>query len=127
MGSGRAWHVTYIDAVSAQAPSAVVLVRAEKFLPNPATAADNAFQTEVPEGRTDEEVSAAALAEMDAVAEALRSVGVRVHVFADPDHTRPDSVFPTTGSRRTPAAWSASTRCTPPTVGTSAAATSSRC
>src|SRR3546814_11130698 len=31
---------------------------------------------------------------MDAVAEALRGAGVRVHVFEDEDHTRPDSVFP---------------------------------
>lgn len=31
---------------------------------------------------------------MDAVADALRQVGVRVHVFNDEDHTRPDSVFP---------------------------------
>ena len=29
-----------------------------------------------------------------AVAEALRAAGVRVHVFDDEDHTRPDSVFP---------------------------------
>src|SRR3546814_20097998 len=31
---------------------------------------------------------------MDALAEALRGAGVRVHVFEDEDHTRPDSVFP---------------------------------
>ena len=31
--------------MSAQAPSAVILVRATKFLPNPSTAADNAFQS----------------------------------------------------------------------------------
>jgi hypothetical protein len=31
---------------------------------------------------------------MDALANALRDVGVRVHVFEDEDHTRPDSVFP---------------------------------
>ncbi len=80
--------------MSAQAPSAVILVRAEKFLPNPATAADNAFQSEVPEGQPDDVISARALAEMDAVADALRAVGVRVHVFEDEDHTRPDSVFP---------------------------------
>ena len=80
--------------MSAQAPSAVILVRAEKFLPNPSTAADNAFQSDVPEGQSDDSVSAKALAEMDAVAEALRVVGVRVHVFDDEDHTRPDSVFP---------------------------------
>lgn len=80
--------------MSAQAPSAVVLVRAERFLPNPATAADNAFQSDLPAGQTDVETSAKALAEMDALADALRAAGVRVHVFSDEDHTRPDSVFP---------------------------------
>ena len=80
--------------MSAQAPSAVILVRADKFLPNPATAADNAFQSDVPAGEPAEAISARALREMDAVAEALRAAGVRVHVFDDEDHTRPDSVFP---------------------------------
>ena len=80
--------------MSAQAPSAVILVRAEKFLPNPLTAADNAFQREAPAGESDAEIQARALAEMDAVAEALRDAGVRVHVFDDEDFTRPDSVFP---------------------------------
>ena len=63
-------------------------------MPNPTTAADNAFQAEVPVGQSEEATSAMAVAEMDAVAEALRSAGVRVHVFDDEDHTRPDSVFP---------------------------------
>ena len=80
--------------MSAQAPSAVILIRAQKFLPNPATAADNAFQTEAPVGDSEETLAAQAVAEMDAVADALRAVGVRVHVFDDEDHTRPDSVFP---------------------------------
>ena len=80
--------------MSAQAPSAVILIRAEKFLPNPSTAADNAFQSDVPEGQPDDAIWAKALAEMDGVADALQAVGVRVHVFADEDHTRPDSVFP---------------------------------
>ncbi|WP_404383396.1 arginine deiminase-related protein [Knoellia locipacati] len=80
--------------MSAQAPSAVVLIRAERFLPNPATAADNAFQRDVPAGQSDVAVSTTALAEMDALADALRAAGVTVHVFADEDHTRPDSVFP---------------------------------
>ncbi|MFC5175233.1 citrulline utilization hydrolase CtlX [Nocardioides taihuensis] len=80
--------------MSAQAPSAVVLVRAERFLPNPATAADNAFQSDLPAGQSDEETALKALAEMDALADALRGAGVRVHVFSDEDHTRPDSVFP---------------------------------
>ena len=86
--------MAYRPSVSAQAPSAVILVRAERFVPNPATAADNAFQTDVPAGQSDEATSTKALAEMDALAQALRDVGVRVHVFADADHTRPDSVFP---------------------------------
>ena len=84
----------YIPSVSAQAPSAVILIRAERFLPNPATAADNAFQRDVPSGQSDDSVSTTALAEMDALADALRAVGVTVHVFEDEDHTRPDSVFP---------------------------------
>jgi hypothetical protein len=81
-------------SVSAQAPSAVILIRAERFTPNPATAADNAFQADAPAGQSDAATSANALAEMDALADALRDAGVRVHVFADEDHTRPDSVFP---------------------------------
>ena len=80
--------------MSAQAPSAVILVRATSFVPNPATAADNAFQTEPPAGQSAETTSARAVAEMDALADALREAGVRVHVFEDDDHTRPDSVFP---------------------------------
>ena len=80
--------------MSAQAPSAVILIRAERFVPNHATAADNAFQADAPDGQSPDVTSAMALAEMDAVADALRAAGVRVHVFADGDHTRPDSVFP---------------------------------
>ena len=80
--------------MSAQAPSAVILVRATNFVPNPATAADNAFQAQPPEGQTEFTTSEKALAEMDGLAAALREVGVRVHVFDDDDHTRPDSVFP---------------------------------
>ncbi len=82
------------DDVSAQAPSAVILIRAQKFLPNPLTAADNAFQREAPVGESHAEIAVRALAEMDAVAAALRGAGVRVHVFDDEDFTRPDSVFP---------------------------------
>ena len=84
----------YIPLVSAQAPSAVILIRALKFMPNPATAADNAFQRDVPPGQPDDRTSTQALSEMDALAQTLRDAGVRVHVFQDEDHTRPDSVFP---------------------------------
>lgn len=80
--------------MSAQAPSTVILIRAERFIPNPATAADNAFQRDLPLGQSDDATSTHALAEMDAVAQALRDAGVTVHVFEDEDHTRPDSVFP---------------------------------
>lgn len=80
--------------MSVQAPAAVILVRAERFTPNPATAADNTFQAVVPAGQSEEDTSARALAEMDMLARALREAGVRVHVFLDEDHTRPDSVFP---------------------------------
>ncbi len=72
----------------------MILVRAERFVPNPATAADNAFQRDAPAGQSEDATSLKALAEMDALARALREAGVRVHVFEDPDHTRPDSVFP---------------------------------
>lgn len=70
------------------------MIRAERFTPNPMTAADNAFQADAPAGQGVEETMAKALAEIDAVASALRGVGVRVHVFPDEDHSRPDSVFP---------------------------------
>ena len=80
--------------MSAQAPAAVILIRATSFMPNPATAADNAFQAQAPAGQSAETTSARAMAEMDALAAALREAGVRVHVFDDEDHTRPDSVFP---------------------------------
>ena len=72
----------------------MILIRATSFVPNPLTAADNAFQSEVPPGQSDFTTSEKALAEMDALAAALREAGVRVHVFDDDDHTRPDSVFP---------------------------------
>ena len=80
--------------MSAVAPHAVILIRALRFRPNPATAADNAFQLEPAEGESPDTTAFKALAEMDAVATALRDAGVKVHVFEDEDHTRPDSVFP---------------------------------
>lgn len=72
----------------------MILIRATSFVPNKETAADNAFQADPPPGQTDAATSAKAVAEMDALADALRAAGVRVHVFDDDDHTRPDSVFP---------------------------------
>jgi len=76
-----------------QAPNAVVMVRPQRFWPNPDTVGDNAFQRSV----TDDEaaVSGRALAEFDAAAATLTAAGIRVHVFED-DGSRqtPDSVFP---------------------------------
>ncbi|WP_413317111.1 arginine deiminase-related protein [Agrococcus sp. 1P02AA] len=80
--------------MSAVAPHAVILIRARHFRPNPATSADNAFQADAPAHESPEQTAAKALAEMDALAAALREAGVAVHVFDDEDHTRPDSVFP---------------------------------
>jgi hypothetical protein len=78
---------------SAQAPAAVVLIRPHRFAPNPATAADNAFQSIDP-SRRPAAVAADAYSEVTAVVAALRSEGVTVHLFEDEDSTRPDSVFP---------------------------------
>lgn len=78
---------------SAQAPSAVVLIRPHRFAPNPATATDNAFQSVDP-SRDTLALAADAHAEAGRVASALRSEGITVHLFEDEDSTRPDSVFP---------------------------------
>ena len=86
-----------MNLVSIQAPAAVVMIRPHRFLPNPQTAADNAFQrtaggdTGAPESR----VSAAARDEVTAAAQTLADAGVRVHVFDDHgERDTPDSVFP---------------------------------
>ncbi|GAA3311990.1 citrulline utilization hydrolase CtlX [Arthrobacter ramosus] len=79
--------------MSVQAPSAVVLIRPHRFAPNPETAADNAFQASAAV-RDPDRIAAAAYDEVTAVAQALELAGIRVHLFEDLDHTRPDSVFP---------------------------------
>lgn len=76
-----------------QAPSAVVMVRPHHFSPNPDTAADNSFQA-LDDRRTTIEIAADAEREVTTAAEALRAVGVDVHLFDDYETTRPDSVFP---------------------------------
>ena len=78
--------------MSAQAPSAVVLVRPHHFNVNPVTAVDNAFQAE--SSPPAEELAAGAYREVTALAEALEGAGVRVHLFEDELEERPDSVFP---------------------------------
>jgi len=78
---------------SAQAPSAVLMVRPRHFAPNPQTAADNQFQR--PATQPPGPLAAAAYAEVTRAAGQLREAGVRVHLFED-DGARdtPDAVFP---------------------------------
>lgn len=76
-----------------QAPGAVVLVRPHAFRPNPLTLADNAFQA-VEVGEDPAVLARRAHDEVTALADALTGVGVRVHLFDDPEPDRPDSVFP---------------------------------
>ncbi|AOI62366.1 amidinotransferase [Burkholderia territorii] len=85
-----------MNLVSIQAPAAVVMIRPHRFLPNPQTAADNAFQRTAAAGANDTaSVSAAARDEVTAAAHTLTDAGVRVHVFDDHgERDTPDSVFP---------------------------------
>ena len=76
-----------------QAPSAVVMIRPHHFTPNPATAADNAFQVDVPADDS-RLLAAEAYREVTAASAALSEAGVTVHLFEDEGTTTPDSVFP---------------------------------
>lgn len=79
---------------SVQAPAAVVMVRPHRFMPNPETAADNAFQTEAAQEAA-QAVSAAAYREVTQAVDRLEAEGVRVHLFEDlGEHDTPDAVFP---------------------------------
>lgn len=81
-----------VAEATSQSPAAVFLVRPRHFTPNPATLADNAFQSEAAGGA--ETVAARARAEVTTLAAALRARGIAVRVFDDASATRPDSVFP---------------------------------
>lgn len=84
---------TLSDKLSARhAPRAVVMVRPHHFTPNPQTRADNSYQS-APAG-TPAQIARAAYDEVTAMAEALRSAGVTVHLFDDVGTATPDSVFP---------------------------------
>ena len=78
--------------MSAQAPSSVVMIRPNRFHPNPETAADNRFQSH-PDLSADE-IAARAQAEFDRAVAALRAARVCVHVFQDDRNDTPDSIFP---------------------------------
>ena len=76
-----------------QAPAAAVMIRPHRFSTNPDTAADNVFQASA--ALPADVIAARALAEFDAVVDALRAAGVIVHVFDDDgERATPDSVFP---------------------------------
>ncbi|MEO7121775.1 MAG: arginine deiminase-related protein [Lacisediminihabitans sp.] len=79
--------------MSTQAPRAVVLIRPRHFFPNPATAADNTFQSSA-DDRDPNALAASAFAEVTAAAERLEEFGVTVHLFEDDSAEHPDSVFP---------------------------------
>ena len=78
--------------MSAQAPSSVVMIRPNRFHPNPETAADNRFQSH-PDLSADE-IAARAQAEFHRAVAALRAARVCVHVFQDDRNDTPDSIFP---------------------------------
>lgn len=80
-------------ALSIQAPSAVVMVRPHRFMPNPETAADNSFQK--PTDRSAEDLANRAHEEVTQAAATLRGAGITVHLFDDDGrHNTPDAVFP---------------------------------
>lgn len=78
---------------SAQAPSAVIMIRPHHFSPNHETADDNAFQ-QTGDGMTSFEMARKAYGEATEVAKTLEENGVTVHVFEDKGTDTPDSVFP---------------------------------
>lgn len=82
-----------MDRRSAQAPSAVIMIRPHHFTPNEETAVDNAFQKS--SGTDDRNrISKKAYNEATEAAKELRKRGVKVHVFEDEKDETPDSVFP---------------------------------
>jgi hypothetical protein len=70
------------------------MIRPCEFYPNPETALDNAFQSEV-ESEMSPTVRADAQIEFDRAVKRLTDAGVTVHVFDDtPVPAKPDAVFP---------------------------------
>ena len=82
-----------MDHRSAQAPSAIVMIRPRHFSPNSETAGDNKFQR-LPDAFDADDVKKAAYEEAGKAAAALEALGVRVHLFDDREVDTPDSVFP---------------------------------
>jgi len=82
-----------MDHRSAQAPTAVIMVRPHHFSPNQETANDNAFQQSV-EGQDPGLIAKAAYDEVTSAAEQLNFAGIQTHIFEDEGRLTPDSVFP---------------------------------
>ena len=78
--------------MTVQAPSNVVMIRPNRFHPNPETAADNRFQSLL--SLSEDEVAANAWSEFDTAVQCLQDEGVGVHVFQDERDDTPDAVFP---------------------------------
>ncbi|MBT7583669.1 MAG: amidinotransferase [Kordiimonadaceae bacterium] len=82
-----------MDRRSAQAPSAVIMIRPLHFSPNEQTAKDNSFQNSAV-GMDQNDVAKAAYEEATSAAAKLEEHGIKVHIFADESTATPDSVFP---------------------------------
>lgn len=82
-----------MDRRSAQAPSAVIMIRPHHFSPNEQTAKDNSFQNSA-EGLSQDEVARLAYDEATNAAKKLEENGIKVHIFEDEGTLTPDSVFP---------------------------------
>ncbi len=82
-----------MDHRSAQAPTAVIMVRPHHFSPNQETANDNAFQQSV-EGQDPNQIAKDAFEEVTRAAEQLNFAGIQTHIFEDEGRLTPDAVFP---------------------------------
>jgi hypothetical protein len=81
------------SAPESQLASAVLMIRPARFQSNPQTAESNRFQGKT--SGTPAAQHAAALAEFEALAQALENTGIRVFDFDDtPEPHTPDAIFP---------------------------------
>lgn len=77
-----------------QSPTAAVMIRPHRFMSNPETVADNAFQF-MPTNLSPQVIASQARDEFDRVVEKLSAEGIKIHVFDDwGDQETPDSIFP---------------------------------
>src|SRR5207244_2750451 len=80
------------NAAHAQSTDSVLMIRPDRFYPNPETAADNAFQRDA--NRDLDALTLVARNEFDATVQTLRTAAVNVHVFEDTaEPGKPDAVF----------------------------------